>query len=107
MAQYTYLQVLGLHLFKAAGLPAPEALFVQLRLNGINYANSENRYGVHYGSYAHIQPLNGDFIEQAIPHDPDGDLYKKVSANPSRDRKTLGRSFRRSNRLQQPAMVPH
>ena len=93
VSQYSYLQVLGLHLFKAANLPAPEALFVQLRLNGINYANGENRFGVHYGSYAHIQPLNGEFIEKTIPDDSDGDLYKKVSANPSRDRKRWGVHF--------------
>ncbi len=93
VAQYTYLQVLGLHLFKAAGLPAPEAIFVQLRLNGVNYAHSDNRYGVHYGSYAHIQPLNGEFIEKTIPQDADGDLYKKVSADPSRDRKRWGVHF--------------
>ena len=93
VSQYSYLQALGLHLFKAADLPAPDAILVQLRLNGINYANSGNRNGVHYGSYAHIQPLNGEFLDQELPDDANGDLYKKVSANPSRDRKRWGVHF--------------
>ena len=93
VAQYTYLQTVGLHLFKVAQLPSPEAIFVQLRVNGINYANTGNRFNVHYGSYAHIQPLNGEFAEKAFPEDSQGDLYKKVSANPRRDRKRWGVHF--------------
>ncbi|MFT4639862.1 MAG: hypothetical protein ACI8T1_003187 [Verrucomicrobiales bacterium] len=93
VSQYSFLQTLGLHLFRAANLPAPEATLVQLRLNGNNYANESNRFNVHYGSYAHIHPLNGEFIEKAFPEDADGDLYKKVSANPSRDRKRWGVHF--------------
>ncbi len=93
VAQYSYLQVLGMHLCQDAYLPAPDALFVQLRINGTNYANDGNRPHVHFGSYAHIQPLNGTFAEEAFPDDPDGDLYKKVSANPQRDRKRWGVHF--------------
>ncbi len=93
VSQYNYLQTFGLHLFKVAQLPSPEAIFVQLRLNGINYATKGNRFNVHYGSYAHIQPLNGEFVDKAFPSDSRGDLYKKVSANPNRDRKRWGVHF--------------
>lgn len=102
VAQYNYLQVLGMHLFKAAHLSAPEAFFVQLRLNGVNYARADNRFGVHYGSYAHLQPLDSDFVREAFPDDPDGDLYRKISANPSRDRKRWGVHFENQVVYQQP-----
>ena len=93
LGQYTYLQTLGLRLCQSAGLPAPDAKLIQLRLNGVNYANPNNNVGAHYGSYAHIEPLNGDFAEKAFPEDSNGDLYRKISANPSRDRKRWGVHF--------------
>ncbi len=102
LGQYTYLQVLGLHLCQAAGLPAPDAKLIQLRLNGINYANPDNNFGRHYGSYAHIQPLNATFVEKKFPDDSNGNLYRKISANPSRDRKRWGVHFEDQIRYTEP-----
>ncbi|MGK0189697.1 MAG: hypothetical protein ACI9R3_005514, partial [Verrucomicrobiales bacterium] len=88
----SYLQVLGMHLFSQAGLPAPDARPMQLFYNGRNRAN---RSSPMFGHYAMLEPLGDEFIGREIP-DSAGNLYKKRSASPSRDRKRWGVHFETS-----------
>ena len=72
---YTWLQFIGMKLFQASDLPAPETMAVQVRLNGEkNTRNSSSDYG----AFVHVQPLDGQFIKAYFPNDPGGNLYKKV-----------------------------
>lgn len=88
-SNHSYLQVLGMHLFSQAGLPAPTAQPVQLFYNGDNRAR---RTSPMFGHYALLEPLGDEFLDREIP-DSAGNLYKKRSANPSRDRKRWGVHF--------------
>ncbi|MEZ5301298.1 MAG: putative Ig domain-containing protein [Verrucomicrobiales bacterium] len=79
--QFTWLQYVGMKLFAACDLPAPMVRPVQVRLNGTNGATGEEEQ---FGSYVHVQPLNGEFVDQAFPGaEEGGNLYKKV--RPDRD----------------------
>ncbi|MCB1098365.1 MAG: lamin tail domain-containing protein [Verrucomicrobiae bacterium] len=84
-----YLQVLGMRLFSQAGMPAPDARPVQLFYNGQNRAG---RSSPMFGHYALLEPLGDEFLARELP-DSNGNLYKKRSANPSRDRKRWGVHF--------------
>ena len=84
-----YLQVLGMHLFSQAGMPAPDARPVQLFYNGQNRAG---RSSPMFGHYALLEPLGDEFLRRELP-DSNGNLYKKRSANPSRDQKRWGVHF--------------
>ena len=73
-SQYPPLQILGQKLYAAAGIAAPDVRPVQLRING----ELQNTPGsANFGTYVHIEPLNGDFIANHIPTDDRGNLYRK------------------------------
>ena len=74
-AQYTWLQFIGMKLHSASGLAAPETRRVQVRRNGINYAGGQRQ---NFGSYVHVEPLGGEFVDNNLPNDNAGNLYKKV-----------------------------
>jgi hypothetical protein len=73
--RFTYLQFLGMKLFQASGIEAPDTYRVQVRINGEGITRGDQ---FDYGSVVHVQPLSGEFIEDKFPNDDDGNLYKKV-----------------------------
>ncbi len=73
--KFTYLQFLGMKLFQASDMRAPDTYRVQVRINGGNIARGD---GFDYGSMVHVQPLAGEFVDDKFETDKDGNLYKKV-----------------------------
>ncbi|MCY2951560.1 MAG: lamin tail domain-containing protein [Planctomycetota bacterium] len=71
--QYTWPQVAGNAVFSMAGLPAPYGKPVQVRVNGMNLASSTGRQ---YGSYFFFEPYNGDWADNHLPQDSNGNIYK-------------------------------
>lgn len=78
--KFTYLQFLGMKLFQASDMRAPDTYRIELRINGGNIARGD---GFDYGSMVHVQPLSGEFIDDKFETDDGGNLYKKV--RPDRD----------------------
>ena len=78
--KFTYLQFLGMKLFEASGMQAPNTYRAQVRINGENIAREDE---FDYGSIVHIQPLSREFIDQNFETDNAGNIYKKV--RPDRD----------------------
>lgn len=73
--KFTYLQFLGMKLFQASDMRAPDTYRVQVRINGGNIARGD---GFDYGSMAHVQPLSSEFIDDKFATDDGGNLYKKT-----------------------------
>ena len=86
--KFTYLQFLGMKLFQASGIRAPDTYRVQVRLNGGNIALHDS---FDYGSMVHVQPLSEEFIDDKYATDNDGNLYKK--ARPDREFRWLDGDF--------------
>ena len=78
--QFTSLQLIGMRLFQAARLPTPNSKRIQLRRNSINRAGDIPEQ---YGSYVHLEPLAGDFIDRAFPNADNGNVYKKTRPDES------------------------
>jgi hypothetical protein len=74
-SQFTWLQFIGMKLFQASDLPAPDSKRIALRRNGQDPTSGDLE---DYGRFVHLQPLNGDLIDEKIPNDRQGNLYKKV-----------------------------
>ncbi len=72
---YPWLQFIGMKIFQHARLPAPNMLPVQVRRNGRDETRKRMK---DYGAFVHAQPLNGQFLDEHLPHDDGGNLYKKV-----------------------------
>jgi len=70
----TYAQVLGAAVALKAGLPAPYTRAVQVRFNGVNEAPSG---GGMFGSYAHVEVLDGEWARDHFPDDGNGNAYSK------------------------------
>ncbi len=73
--QYTWLQFIGMKLFQASDLPAPDSKRIAFRQNGNDPARDRQE---DYGSFVHLQPLNFEFVDEKMSSDPQGNLYKKV-----------------------------
>ena len=73
--QFTWLQFIGMKLFQASDLPAPDSKRIALRRNGQDLAQDTEE---DYGSFVHLQPLNSEFIDDKLQDDAQGNLYKKV-----------------------------
>lgn len=73
--RFSYLQFLGMKLFQASDMRAPDTYRIQVRINGGNIARND---GFDYGSMVHVQPLSSEFIDDKFESDSDGNLYKKV-----------------------------
>ena len=73
--KFTDLQFLGMKLFQASGMQAPDTYRVQVRINGDNIAGGD---GFDHGSIVHVQPLSGEFVDDKFETDDGGNLYKKV-----------------------------
>ncbi len=74
--QFIYLQLLGSRLSLASGIEAAAAKPVQLRHNGINRAE-DNQNGRRYGSYLHVEAIDGDWADIHYALDPAGNVYSK------------------------------
>lgn len=67
-------QVAGSAIALKAGAPVPYARPVQLRFNGVNYANSG---GGMFGSYAHVEVVDSEWARDHFPDDGNGNVYSK------------------------------
>ncbi len=73
--QFTWLQFIGMKLFQASDLPASDTSRVSIRRNGNDLASGDQE---DYGSLVYVQPPNFEFVDQKMPGDSQGNLYKKV-----------------------------
>ena len=74
--QFIYLQLLGSKFSAASGVEAAAAKPVQLRHNGVNRAE-DNQNARRYGSYLHVEAIDGDWAGLHYPLDPGGNVYSK------------------------------
>jgi hypothetical protein len=70
--RYTHAQIMGCALFHGAGIAAPDAVPVQVRVNGENLAYPASPM---YGVYVGLEAFDADFAAGHFPDDPDGNLY--------------------------------
>lgn len=73
-SKYTHCQVIASAFYQMAGLPAQNAIAVQLRVNGTNPAATD--LARTHGSYAALQVYDGLWAQQHAPDDADGNLYR-------------------------------
>jgi len=73
-SKYPHLQLIGSALYRLAGIPAPEATAVQLRLNGKNLAESDTSRM--YDTYVALEAYDSDWAENHMPEDSGGNLYR-------------------------------
>jgi hypothetical protein len=71
--KYTYYQIAGNVLFRLSGMPQPDVSAVQVRVNGRNLAEPQQRM---YGSYVHLEAIDSDFAQKHFPDNADGNAYK-------------------------------
>jgi hypothetical protein len=60
-----------------SGIEAASARPVQLRYNGVNRAN-DNDNERRYGSYLHVEAIDGQWADDHYPNDPGGNIYSKA-----------------------------
>src|SRR5436190_9985140 len=70
---------------RMSGMNTEQAIAVQVRVNGLNLANSGSRQ---YGSYVQLEGRDSDYAANHFPHDPNGNLY--TCTRPSVDLSYLG-----------------
>jgi len=81
-SQYPHLQVVGSYLSRQSGMVAANATAIQYRINGANLASA----GLpQLGSWAYLEPLNGDWAANHIPQDSGGNLYRASTGNHNAD----------------------
>ena len=73
----SYLQYLGMRAFQAAGLPAADAIPVELRRNGIEETTSSGS-SPDFGKWVRMEDLNAQSVRSHWPTATGGNLYKKV-----------------------------
>ncbi len=100
--QFGYGQVLGNVLFARAGIAPQDAIVAQLRINGVNLAESG---GNMYGRYAMMEGRGPDWAKKHYPLDPDGDFYRLDDHAPNNDTGVVG-SDRGSGELQYEGTSP-
>jgi VCBS repeat-containing protein len=74
-SHYTWLQTTGSAFAELSGVVAAKVKPVQVRLNGANQTNSGSPQ---YGSYVQQEAFGSEFLDEHLPEDNDGNLYKKV-----------------------------
>ncbi len=72
----SYLQYLGMRLFQAAGLRAPDAIPIEYRRNGVESTTSTNNTS-DYGKWAKIEDVGREFVNNHWPLADSGNVYKK------------------------------
>jgi hypothetical protein len=76
-SQFIYLQLLGSRLASLSGIEAASARPLQLRYNGVNRAN-DNDNERRYGSYLHVEAIDGQWADDHYPNDSGGNIYSKA-----------------------------
>lgn len=71
--QYTHSQLIGAEIFRRAGIVSAAAAPVKVSVNGTNLASSGSEQ---YGSYAFVEPIDGEFAQRRFPADPAGNVYR-------------------------------
>ncbi len=88
-SQFSYLQLVGSHLVQKSGLVSANARAVQVRFNGVNPAFATPQPGNvaswQFGSYVHMEPLSGEWAENHIPDDGDGNVYRASTGGHNAD----------------------
>ena len=74
-SKYTPSQVVGMKVFQAAMLAAPDAAPVQILVNGQDLSESGGRM---FGAYAYVEALNSEWAENHFASDGGGNLYRGV-----------------------------
>jgi hypothetical protein len=75
--KYTYLQLIGNAIFRVSNLAQSETTAVQVRINGQNILSEyPGDLDQNYGSYVHVEVVDGDFTDNHYPDDGDGNAYK-------------------------------
>ena len=72
----SYLQYLGMRAFQAAGLPAADAIPVELRRNGVEETIGGG--STDYGKWVRMEDVNAQTVRRHWPDAPGGNIYKKV-----------------------------
>jgi VCBS repeat-containing protein len=70
---YAFNSILGNSMFDLANLAGPDATAVRVRRNGRTDPNS----GRFNGYYVHMEVVNGDWAENHLPDDSEGNVYTK------------------------------
>ena len=78
-SQYTQSQVLGSALFQKAGFAALDTWAVQVRVNNANLAKSGQPM---FGSYAALELLDTDYLNEHFPGDSEGNAYRGIASDP-------------------------
>ncbi len=81
-SQYTHAQMIGSAVALQAGLPTEIVRPIQLRVNAANPAPSGSPT---FGSYVHVEPLNGEWAENHFPQDSAGNVYRASSGSHQAD----------------------
>jgi VCBS repeat-containing protein len=73
-----HLQHLGLRLFQAAGLRAPDSIPVEVRRNGVHYTTSSGSTP-DYGLFVRVEDVGGEFVDNhwTLEGENDGQAYNK------------------------------
>lgn len=75
--QFTHAQILGAVLAQRSGLVVADARPAQVRVNNANLAKSGSPQ---FGSYAALEALNKDFVDNHFPLDSGGNLYRGIES---------------------------
>lgn len=88
-SQFSYLQLVGSHLVQKSGMVSANARAVQVRFNGANPAFATPQPGNvaswQFGSYVHMEPLGGEWAENHLPEDGDGNVYRASTGGHNAD----------------------
>lgn len=73
----SHVQFLGMRLFQAAGLPADNAMPIELRRNGVESTTSGGSTP-DFGKWVRIEQNDGGYVDNHFPLAPGGNIYKKI-----------------------------
>lgn len=71
----SYLQYIGMRLMQASGLPAADAIPLELRRNGIE--STTNSGTADYGKWVLMEDFSGSTVDRHWPNAKTGNMYKK------------------------------
>ena len=75
-SRIVHAQILGSAIYRLAGMPAAEGIPMQVRINGVNLAESGGPDM--FGSYVQMETINGSFPDRYFPEDRRGNLYRVI-----------------------------
>ncbi len=85
--QYPHSGLIGSIVAKRAGLSVADSRLIQVRLNGVNRANS----GIpNLGSYIAVEVMDPTWAESEFPFDPEGNIYRMSDGSHRPDFDYLG-----------------